>query len=380
MKKESAKDRFSTEVLAAYLDGNATAKESRAILGALMDDAELGKLLSLSQAVDEDLGLISDLEILPMTAMAASCKEQNYCCLECEKYILSRRKVPFDDHILLSQAVQAGWQQRGGTALHNVGRHLERRGFYVKREWEARMEDIDSALQRGEDVIVAVDGGELLDASQRELLEDIYVGERPDHLVVVLDYDKNRGVVRIYDPNSPNPKDSYPVGQFFDAWVDSKNYLVTIKSKDMNNYTPKPIDLSDVNLAEELAELREAIAENAHEIWALKLWERGWRWGSERNDELLQTPDLVPYAELPEGEKEFDRETVMQTIKLLKKLGYDIVKREDTELYRLFKQRIAGVGAGSRYQCNECGAPVFRHQIYCDKCGTKLEINWKAVK
>ena len=96
----------------------------------------------------------------------------------------------------------------------------------------------------------------------------------------------------------------------------------------MKTYVPKPIDLSDVELTEDLNELREAIAENAHEVWAENRQAEGWSYGPQRDDKLKQTPDMVPYSQLPESEKEYDREMAIKTIKLLYKLGYDIVKRE----------------------------------------------------
>lgn len=55
----------------------------------------------------------------------------------------------------------------------------------------------------------------------------------------------------------------------------------------------------------------------------------GWTYGPQRDDQLKQTPDMVPYSQLPEGEKEYEREMAMKTIKLLKKLGYDLIKREE---------------------------------------------------
>ena len=92
-------------------------------------------------------------------------------------------------------------------------------------------------------------------------------------------------------------------------------------------YTPHPIDLSDVILPTHLDELREAIAENTHEVWAAGRVKEGWAYGHERDDKLKKHPDLIPYAELSEGEKQYDRDTAMNTIKLVIKLGYDLVKR-----------------------------------------------------
>ena len=108
----------------------------------------------------------------------------------------------------------------------------------------------------------------------------------------------------------------------------------------MSTYKPKPIDISSTELTEELNELREAIAENAHDIWAESRIAEGWTFGPNRNDEKKETPCLVPYSQLPEGEKEYDREMAIKTIKLLKVLGYDIIKREETSLYKEKLKRI----------------------------------------
>ena len=97
----------------------------------------------------------------------------------------------------------------------------------------------------------------------------------------------------------------------------------------MNAYNPKPIDLSDVELTEDLNELREAIAENAHDVWAAERQTQGWTYGPTRDDAKRQTPCMVPYSQLPDSEKQFDRDMAVGTIKLLKKLGYDIVKRTE---------------------------------------------------
>ena len=91
-------------------------------------------------------------------------------------------------------------------------------------------------------------------------------------------------------------------------------------------YKPEPIDTSGIVLPEELLNLTEKIAENVHEVWALGRVREGWTYGPVRDDARKQTPCLVPYDELPEEEKEFDRNTAMETIKLIQKLGYNIRK------------------------------------------------------
>lgn len=363
------------EVLAAYLDGNATALESDSILQSLAEDAQLRELMRISLSVDEELGLNSPgVEILPMTALAANCPENNCCALECEKYVMSLMGIRYDEQQILTDALQNGWLKDKGTALHNVGRHLESKGLIVTRQYKCSVEDIAAALEAGNYVIVAVDGGELAGDFLEELREDMLLGQIPDHTVVVLSCDIAHGKVTLFDPHSPETEHIWPIRQFEDAWADSQNYLVTIITENMSTYIPKPIDLSDVELTEDLNELREAIAENAHEIWAENRQKEGWTYGPERNDELKQNPDMVPYSQLPEGEKEYDREMAMKTIKLLLKLGYDLIKREDTELYKILKKRIQT--SEEQYFCRSCAKPVYKYQVFCDHCGFKLDMDW----
>ena len=94
------------------------------------------------------------------------------------------------------------------------------------------------------------------------------------------------------------------------------------------DYTPEPMDLSSVDLPESLIQLSERIAENVHEVWAKARMEAGWTYGEKRDDIHKKHPCLVPYDELPEEEKEYDRNTAMNTIKMVKKLGFRIEREE----------------------------------------------------
>lgn len=89
-------------------------------------------------------------------------------------------------------------------------------------------------------------------------------------------------------------------------------------------YTPQPIDTTDVKLPEELEQLVEQMSKNVHEVWAETRILQGWTYGEQRNDELKIHPCLVPYEELPEEEKEYDRNTAIGTLKLIMKLGFII--------------------------------------------------------
>lgn len=89
-------------------------------------------------------------------------------------------------------------------------------------------------------------------------------------------------------------------------------------------YKPNPLNLNNIDLPESLLNLVEEIAENVHDNWARKRLNEGWKYGSERNESFKITPCLVPYNDLTENEKEYDRITAMETIKLIIKLGYKI--------------------------------------------------------
>ena len=100
-----------------------------------------------------------------------------------------------------------------------------------------------------------------------------------------------------------------------------------IKQRTMKkNYVPQPMDTSDIQLPEELNVLIEQMAKNVHEVWAQSRIKQGWRYGNERSDALKQHPCLIPYEELPEVEKAYDRDTALETLKLISKLGFKIIK------------------------------------------------------
>lgn len=92
-----------------------------------------------------------------------------------------------------------------------------------------------------------------------------------------------------------------------------------------DNYIPQPADTKDVVLPEELNELAEIIAKNVHEVWSAGRMKDGWTYGEERSDAEMTHPCLVPYEELTEVEKEYDRKTAFETLRLITKLGFKII-------------------------------------------------------
>ena len=92
----------------------------------------------------------------------------------------------------------------------------------------------------------------------------------------------------------------------------------------MPTYNPSPVDTSDVTLPPSLAGLLERLAANTHDVWAQARIAQGWTFGEHRDDAAKRHPCLIPYDRLPEAEKEYDRKTAAETLKLILKLGYTI--------------------------------------------------------
>ena len=94
-----------------------------------------------------------------------------------------------------------------------------------------------------------------------------------------------------------------------------------------------PIPTDNVKLPAALEQLTELLAKNAHDMWALQRIHDGWKFGPTRNDAMKKHPDLIPYEQLSDGEKEYDRITTMETLKVILALGYKIVEPEKNDIF-----------------------------------------------
>ena len=94
-----------------------------------------------------------------------------------------------------------------------------------------------------------------------------------------------------------------------------------------NNYKPNPISTDDIKLDKNILNLAEKLAENSHDIWAQGRIKENWKYGTIRDDDKKTTPDLIPYKELSESEKKYDRDTSIETLKVIQKLGFTIIKK-----------------------------------------------------
>ena len=93
-----------------------------------------------------------------------------------------------------------------------------------------------------------------------------------------------------------------------------------------DKYQPKPIQVDHITLSREILELVERLAENADEIWAHQRISEGWVFGTERCDRTRRHPCLLPYSQLPESEKNYDRNAVLETMRAVLALGFVVSK------------------------------------------------------
>lgn len=313
---EMDRSNISDELLASFMEGNASLSESEMIIAESRLDFSLREIMSIAAP---------DCDVLPMLAESAADGDDCLCNVRCEQYVLQKFGITAGEDELTAKAQGANWLKEGGTPLFRIGSLCADYGLSVTRRYGASLSELEEALEQGYEVIVAVDGGEIDGDLDYELIEDSLLGRIPDHSMVVLSVGNE---VVCYNPFYGEIPQMVPEDRFIDAWDDSDNYMVMITSKEdvAKSYKPAPLDLSDVELPESLTELTEAIAENTHEVWSQNRMAEGWTYGPARNDKLKKHPDLLPYSDLTEGEKEYDRATAMNAIKLIVKLGYKIEK------------------------------------------------------
>lgn len=262
------------------------------------------------------------------------------CDVQCERFIL-RDYLAEEEFRSIENDPEANiWLKEAGTPLHNIGRMLEKYGMSVIRRYDCTIEDIATNISRKCKLIAVVDSG--------RLWANVSTGSF--HAVVILALDGQLMVV--YEPSSDSIR-SYDLATFEKAWKSSHCYLVTASAEGLE-YLPHPIDVCDIGLDDDLVELTEAIAEDAHEVWANAKKAEGWTYGPSHDDQTLQHPDLVPYSELPESEKKYDRDCAIHTLRLVRKLGFNI--RRNYTLY-----------------CPECGEFVGEEMKFCPNCGNKLD-------
>lgn len=304
---------ISDELIAAYLEGNATLPEVQSLLSAVKKDPELRETMQILMEDEEQ----SITALYPMLCMAAE-NPHKLCAFFSELYVLRKRGIAVDDQVLLQLAQDHHWVSEQGTPLHAMGQLLASQGLMITRQYDASVADIQHALRANNEVIVVVDIDKLY--PNRPDPDDA-----PNHAMVVVNINEELDIITLFEPEVYATMD-FQLSDFLKAWHESRNYMIRVL-RSAEDYEPHPLNLEDVPLTDDLLELREAIAENAHEVWAEARKREGWTYGPVRNDALKQHPDMLPYSALPDSEKEYDRIMAINTIKLLKKLGWEVNKQ-----------------------------------------------------
>ena len=316
------KDIISDELLATFLEGNTSKEETQRILQAMKTDKELQEVLGIALQTDKEIPLVyhpdSDSDdVLPMLQMAALGGE-NVCAVLCEIFILNQHHITYNQESLFEAARNKGWLKPEGTPLYCLGNLLAFSGLLINRKFDSSLDDIRQAIAEDCDVMVGVDREKLY-------AEEIDLEDLTNHAVVVIGIDQTS--VSVFDPYEAKNISKIPISDFLNAWKESHNYMIKVLHS-VEDYEPHPIDVDSIPLNGDLEQLQDAIAENAHNVWAKARIKEGWTYGKEFDDEKKEDPTLMPYTALPDSEKEYDRLTAFNTIKLVKKLGFDIVKRK----------------------------------------------------
>lgn len=347
---------ITNELLAAYAEGHVSDSERTAVRQYLAEHPEeLESVMIMmdedfdiqlddkdrevpSRSFDEELdALLDEIEadvsnestppsILPLMSKAAQNVVDNLCAIRCEGYALRALGIDVSDEELEKEAEDNRWLKPEGMPLHCMGLLSEKRGLYVSRRYGCSIDIIIRAVTNGEIVIAAIDKTELSQSLEEAKRNDLLNGKSPNHAVIIQSVDLETKTITILDSGNTTLSQTYPIDIFQNAWDDSTNYIVILSNQ--SNYEPHPLDLDDVEIEPELMDLREAIAENAHEVWAKTRKDQGWLYGKERDDAKKLHPDMIPYNLLPESEKEYDRQIAINTIKLVKKLGWELKKRK----------------------------------------------------
>lgn len=329
------KNNISNELMARFHCGDVSAEEFKEVLLAAEQDSDLKEEIAIMASLADDLAeLKADLSeemsnsnakiisiqpsYVPMMLKAAQNKNLmaiGDCVVRCEHEILKsyQPEATFDSLLKLSE--ESKWLQEGGTPLYNIGRILESYKFSIVRRYDCNTDDIEKELQGGCYIIVVVNAEKLYG-------KDV-ANPDPNHAVVVRRL--NESTITLFDPQYQR-EDNYGIELFLTAWKDSQYYLVSVAERGLRQYDPQPIDVTEFPLEGDIKELIEAIAENCHDIWARERMDHGWTYGPERDDKNLKHPDLVPYSDLPDSEKEYDIKMAQGTLELIQRLGFKIKK------------------------------------------------------
>lgn len=272
---------------------------------------------------EKEKDLLIQHAIIPIERIAAK-SDSNDCVIRCEQFVLEKYGI---DRSLIDLRINAeveGWRKKDeGTPLYYIGWLIENSEtpeglkFSLARFTRDSMklkpiEQLRYELRTGCHVILAVSQG----------------GKEADHAIVVTDITTD--TAEVFDPSKGYGTIKLTLTELLEQWEFSDYYMVSITLRGRRPYTPHPIDLSDVPLKKEIEDLAPILMENAHEVWAKARQKAGWKYGPKRNKKKKLSPFMLPYSEMKDEDKKTDYSTTINTLKFLKKIGYRIVKKNDT--------------------------------------------------
>ncbi len=355
--------KITNDIMERFLQGQTSVEETAEIMMAIAVNPELEELvvnhrrMAYTQEQMEDYG-----SFIPIGSMAAD-DGQNLCDFQCETYILKAFGKEIEESTLAKESRQNYWLRGEGTPLYNMGKLLERNDFLVHRRFNATLDELEEALKEHK-VIVVVNGDTLIGKEIDIFSEDFSFEDNPNHAVVVLSVNKETDKVTIYNPAVQEEATVYDLDKFENAWEESRHYMVTARIKQFpQEYKPQPVDVSKINLNDDLEELIDVIAEDLHDVWARDKMNAGYTYApldSNGHEEKGHNHYLVPYFMLQDKDKEPDQKNARQTLKLLKRLGYRLVN------------------INSMYRCPECGEVIEPNNHFCPNCGR--ELSWKDFR
>lgn len=252
------KEQISDELLAAYLDGNTSSIENLIVESNLGNDVgfmEVSDIMSditMFSQVDNYNGFMADLglgdifsqpitietntfnETMDPNGMVPDIQQQypDSCAIKSQQIILNEFGIDVNEDQLVQFSYEQGWYHADGTgtSAEDVGNLLETANIPVTRQDDANVFNLVSELSQGHKVIVGVDSEELWGNKFMAWMKDFFMGDTPDHALVVAGIDTSdpdNVMVIVDDPGSGEYHKAYPLDQFMDAWSDAQCYMVS---------------------------------------------------------------------------------------------------------------------------------------------------------
>lgn len=242
---------ISDELLAAYLDGNTSSTENLLIESTIGNDTnfiETSEIISDINSYGSSLGTIGMDDYFPdiininqlaidsmdTSSMSPDIQQQysDSCAIKSQQIILNEFGIDVTEDQLVQYSYEHGWYHNDGTGTSpaDVGNLLESADIPVTRQVDANVFNLVSELSQGHKIIVGVDSGELWGDKFTAWLKDFFLGDTPDHALVVAGIDTSdpdNVMVIVDDPGSGDYHKAYPLDQFMDAWSDAQCYMVS---------------------------------------------------------------------------------------------------------------------------------------------------------